>query len=595
MTVATGTRRRRIRAQATSPRHGRVDPQVDPVTAYAADVVDGRIVAGRLVRRACQRHLDDLDHGAERGLRWDADAAVTEIAFYPILRHYKGRWGPQPGKPLGDPVVLEPWQAFIVGCAFGWRRADGRRRFRLVYVEIGKKNGKTLMGAGVGIRLAFFDNEPAAEVYSAATKRDQAKLVWNDGVRMVSASPSLRRRIQPMAGMLWEPTTASKFQPLGADSDTDQGINVSAAIIDELHVHKTRDLVDNIITATAARDEPMVWVITTAGVRRESVWMEMRTDAVAVLEGMADDDSQFAYIATLDACDACRGRGSASPTIGCADCDDPFDESVWPKANPNIGVSFDVDSLREQAEAAKRSPGKLAPFLRFRMNVPTQATTRWLSIDAWDACAGEPVAVDGDGCYGGLDLASVRDLTALILVFKHEDVYDVVCRFWCPEAGVEERSRRDGVPYADWVRDGWLIATPGNVTDYDAVRNEAMALAERYTIGEIAFDRWNATQLVTQLQSEGAAMVAVSQTFMGLSAASKELDKAIAAGKVRHGGNPILRWMAGNVELEVDPQENIRPSKAKSTERIDGMVALVMAVSRWIDHGGEGPIVWTAA
>lgn len=551
-------------------------PPPHAVTQYALDVVAGRIVAGVLIRKAAERHIRDLADGAERGLWFDPAAADHAIAFFPLLRHYKGEWGPRPGHPLGDPIVLEAWEKFLVGSAFGWKRADGTRRFRAVYVEIAKKNGKTLIAAGIGTLLAFFDGEPGAEVYAVASKRDQAKLVWNDALQMVKKNPDLAKRLETLALTITDLKTASFFRPLGRDSDTDQGINPHAAIVDELHVLEDRDTVDNIETATSSRRQPMILKITTAGRKRESVWAEERADALSVLEGRATDDSMLVLIYTLD------------------EGDDPFDEKVWPKANPNLGVSVNLDTLRQQAEVAKRSPGKLAAFLRFRMNIPTAVSTKAIDLDEWDQCADEPIVPAAATVYSGLDLASVKDLTALIVVHRDaEGWYNILCRFWCPEDGVEQRSRADGVPYADWVRDGFLVATPGNVTDYDFVEAEAKTLAETYTAAEIAYDRWNASQLVTNLTSDGATMIAVSQTHAGLSAGWRELEKAVLEHKVRHGGNPILRWMAGNVEVETDAAGNQKPSKAHSSERIDGVVGLTMAIGRWIANGEVG--VWTAA
>lgn len=550
-----------------------------PVTQYALDVLAGRVVAGLLVRKACERHIEDLASGGERGLRWDLDAASKAIGFFPLLRHYKGEWGPHPGKPQGDPIVLEPWQQFVVGSAFGWKRHDGTRRFREVYLEVAKKNGKTLMAAGIGILLAFFDNEAGAEVYSIATKRDQAKFVWLDAKQMVQKNPSLAARIHAYALTLADEGTASFFRPLGRDSgEGEQGFNPHGGIVDELHVIEERDSIDNLETGVSARRQPMIWKITTAGVKRESIWAEERSDAVAVVEGRATDDSMLVLVYTLD------------------EGDDPFDEEVWPKANPNLGVSVILDTLRTQAEKAKRSPGKQAAFLRFRMNVPTGVATRAIDIDEWDACSGltadegyeawaERTFMPGRSAYGGLDLASVRDLTALILLFRDDEgIYDALCRFWCPEEGIDHRSRVDGVPYADWVRDGYLIATPGNVTDYAFVKAEHLALAEEFEIIDIGYDRWNATQLATDLQADGATMFPIAQTQAGLGPGWRELEKLILERRVRHGGHPILRWMAGNVEVETDAAGNQKPSKAKSTERIDGMVALDMAVTRWMTH-----------
>jgi phage terminase large subunit-like protein len=551
MTVSTLAPRARRKMQPPPP--------ADPVTQYALDVIAGRIMAGVLVRKACERHLRDLATGKERGLWFDAARAQKDIDFYHLLHHYKGR---------DDLIDLAPWQQFIVGSAFGWKREDGTRRFRYVYVECASKQGKSTIAGGAGLRLAFFDDEPGAEVYAAATKRDQAKIPWGAAVQMVRKSPSLRKLIQVNAGSLSQTSSASFFQPLGRDSDSDQGINPNGAIIDELHVHETRDLLDNIEKAASVRRQPMIWKITTAGRKRESVWTEERADAVAILEGRATDDATFAIIYTLD------------------EGDDPFDEAVWPKANPNLGVSVKLDFLRERAAKAQRSPGAMAAYLRYHMNVPTAVSTRAIDIDEWDQCAAEPVVPEGAHVDGGLDLASVRDLTALVLVHRDDEGFvNVLCRFWCPQDGIEQRSRIDGVPYADWVRDGFLIATPGNVTDYDYVKAEALAIGSVYEVGEIGYDRWNATQLVTDLVADGANMVAISQTHAGLSAGWRELEKAILEHKIRHGGHPVLRWMAGNVEVETDAAGNQKPSKARSTERIDGIVGLTMAIGRVIAHG----------
>lgn len=544
-------------------------PPADPVTQYALDVLAGRIVAGVLVRLACERHLSDLATGHERGLVWDAKQAQKDIDFYHLLHHYKGR---------DDLIDLVAWQQFIVGSAFGWKRADGSRRFRYVYVECASKQGKSTMAGGAGIRLAFFDGEPGAEVYAAATKRDQAKIPWNAGVQMTRKSPSLRKVIQINAGSLSQTSSASFFKPLGRDSDSDQGINASGAVIDELAFHDNRDLLDNIEKSASTRRQPMIWKITVAGVKRESVWWEERKDAVAILEGRATDDATFAIIYTLD------------------EGDDPFDEAVWPKSNPNLGVSVQLDFLRERAAKAQRSPGALAVYLRQHMNLPAQVSTRAIDIDEWDRNAEPPVIPDGATVYAGLDLASIQDLTALIVVHRDEEGFlNVDCRFWCPEVGIEHRSRVDGVPYADWVRDGFLIATPGNVTDYGYVRSEAQAIAERVDVGEIGYDRWNASQLVTDLQADGATLVPISQMHVGLAAGWRELEKAILEHKLRHGGNPILRWMAGNVEVETDSAGNQKPSKAHSTERIDGIVGLTMAIGRVIVHQEERASVYSEA
>lgn len=436
----------------------------------------------------------------------------------------------------------------------------------------------TLMGAGIALLMTFFDGEPGAEFYSLATKEDQAKLSWNDGAQFVAKNASIARQVRKVGKRLVNERSASFWMPLGRDSDIgDQGINPHGGLVDELHVLDSHDAIDNLETATSSRSQPMIWKITTAGVKRESVWADERADAISILEGRATDDSVLALVYTLD------------------EGDDPFDEAVWPKSNPNLGVSVRLDTLREQAEKAKRSPGKMAAYLRFRMNVPTSVATRAIDITEWDANADEPILKPGRAGYAGLDLASVQDLTALLLLFRDADgMYDLLCRFWCPADGITERSRRDGVPYDEWVRDGYLIATPGNVTDYAYIRREIEGLAEKYTIGEVGFDRWNATQLAVELGQDGASMIAIPQTHAGLGPAWRELEKLILDRKLRHGGHPILRWMAGNVEVETDAQGNQKPSKRHSSERIDGIMALLMALSRWMANG-DAPAIWTAA
>ena len=582
MTVSTLAPRARRKMQPPPP--------PDPITQYALDVVAGRYVTGKYVKKAAERHLSDLATGAQRGLHFDAEAGMKAVRFFALLRHYKGDLGRirTDDGGMGAFVALEAWQVFIVGSAFGWKRADGLRRFRRVYVEVAKKNGKTLLAAGLALLLAFFDGEPGAEVYSLATKEDQARLSWNDGAQFVAKNPSIGRRVRKVGKRLVHEASASFWTPLGRDSDTgDQGINPHGGIVDELHVLDNRDTIDNLETATASRSQPMIIKITTAGVKRESVWAEERADAMAVVEGRATDDAMLVLIYTLD------------------EGDDPFDEAVWPKANPNLGVSVRVDTLREQAEQAKRSPGKMAPFLRFRMNIPTAVSTRAIDIDEWDANAGNPddlayeewveaVMPAGATAYAGLDLASVRDLTALLLVHRDaEGFYNVLCRFYCPEDGIRDRSRRDGVPYEDWVRDGFLTATPGNVTDYAWVRQDVTELADRFALAEIGYDRWNASPLITDLTADGANCVPISQTHSGLAAGWVELNKAILERRVRHGGHPILRWMAGNVEVETDAAGNQKPSKRHSTEKIDGIVAFTMGVTRWVANGD--PVVWSAA
>jgi phage terminase large subunit-like protein len=535
--------------------------RVHPVTAYARKVTAGKIVAGRLVKLACERHLADLaKYRAGRGkLYFDNEAASRAIKFFTVLHHSKGEWA-------GQKFILRPWQEFIIGSIFGWKRQDGTRRFRTAYNEVGRKNGKSTISAGIALLLAFFDNEPGSECYVAATKREQAKICWSEAKRMVEATPELKKRIQIWRGVsnLSIESRAQKLEPLGADSDTLDGLNIHGAVIDELHAHKNRNMVDVIDTATGARRQPLLFEITTAGYDRQSVCWEHHDYSIKVLEGVIQDDTWFGYI-------ACADEG-----------DDWTDKKTWKKANPNLGVSVHLDDLVRKCEKAKEMPAAENAFRQKHLDEWTEQSERWISIEKWDACA-EPRAerdLLGELCFGGLDLASTRDITAFVLVFPDDGAFDLLCRFWVPDEQMRERVKTDRVPYDVWLKQGFLKTTPGNVTDYDFIREEIRELAAKYDIREIAYDRWGATQLATQLQEDGAEMVEFGQGFGSMAAPTKELERLMLDKKIRHGGHPIMRWMASNVAVKRDPADNMKIDKSKSTEKVDGMVALAMAIGR---------------
>lgn len=532
------------------------------VTEYARAVIAGTIIAGELVRRACARHLADREHAAARGLHFDEAAAERAIEFYRLLPHIEGEWA----QDQAAGIELEPWQAFIVGSLFGWKRADGARRFRTAYVEVARKNGKSTFAAPIGLLLAFFDGEPGAEVYAAATKKDQARIVWNKARQMVTRRPYLKDRIRAFVGNLHDERTASKFEPLGADEDTLDGLNIHGAIVDELHAHKTRGVVDVLETGTGARRQPLIVYITTAGYDRHSVCWSHHEYSRRVVDGTIADDTWFGYVAALD------------------DGDDWRDPAVWPKANPNLGVSVKLDTLEAACRRAQEIPSEQQEFRRKRCNQWTESAERWLDLDAWDACSGEPVDPDsliGRTCYGGLDLSSTLDLTSYALLFPEPDGgYTVLLRNFVPADNVRRRAERDRVPYQVWIDAGYITATPGNVVDYDAVEAAVLADWQRYDLKEVAIDRWNSTATQTRLAGEGVTVVPFGQGFASMTAPSKELERLVMEGKLRHGANPVLRWAAGNVVALHDPAGNIKPDKARSTERIDPIVAVIMALGR---------------
>lgn len=536
---------------------------------YVEDVLAGRQVACKWVRLACERHVRDLETGAERGLWFDARAAQVVIAFFSLLKHSKGEWA-------GRPVVLEPWQQFVLANIFGWKRADGTRRFRTAILEVARKNGKTTMAAGVGLYLLVADGEPGAEVYSAATKRDQARLSHSEATRMAKASPQLRREVRIFKDNIHIPDTASKFEPLGADSDTMDGLNVHGAIVDEIHAHKSRDTWDLLETATGARRQPLMFGISTSGFDRQSLFFSQHEYTEKVLQGVVEDDSWFGICFTID------------------EEDDWQDEGVWVKANPNLGVSKKWDDMRRKAARAREMPSAQNAFQRLELDIWTHAETKWVNLEHWRACG---KAVDANGlrgrtCYGGLDLSSNTDTSALVLMFPpqtEEDDYVVLCRFWIPEESMHERVRRDRVPYDVWVRQGFMTATPGNVIDYEWILDQIYEDANMFDIQELAFDRWGATKIQTELMELFGEefLVGFGQGFVSMSAPMKELEKLILGHRVAHGNNPVLTWMADNLVAREDPAGNIKPDKEKSRERIDGMVALIMALDRATRH--EGP------
>lgn len=529
---------------------------------YCDDVLSGRIVACKWVRLACERHRRDLATGASRGLRFDERRAQLPIAFFSLLKHSKGEWA-------GRTISLEPWQQFMLWVLFGWVRADGTRRFRTAYLEVARKNGKTTLAAGIGLYLMLADGEPGAEVYSAATKRDQARLSHAEATRMAKASPAVRREVRIFKDNIHIQDTASKFEPLGADADTMDGLNVHGAIIDELHAHKTRDTWDVLETATGARRQPILFAITTAGYDRQSVCWQQHEYTEKVLERVIDDDAWFGMIFTLD------------------EGDDWQDDRVWIKANPNLGVSKKWDDMRRKAARAREMPAALNAFLRLELDVWTQSDVRWVPFDHWQACG---QAVDADGlrgrkCYAGLDLSSTTDVSAWVLVFppeSPEDSYLVLPRFFIPQESMVERVRRDRVPYDAWVRNGYLTATHGNVIDYEFILAQVDADAQAYDIQEVAFDRWGASRIQTQLMDRGGDewLVQFGQGFASMSPPMKELEKLILGHKIAHGNNPVLNWMAANLVADTDAAGNIKPDKQRSREKIDGMVALIMALDR---------------
>lgn len=554
----------------------------DRATAYATAVVGGTVVANYLIRLACERHLRDLEQGAARGLRWDRETAERHIQFFPdVLRLAEG-------EHQGRPFTLEPFQAFIVGSLFGWKRRNGFRRFRTAYIEIAKGSGKTPLAAGIGLELLTIDGEASAEVYSAAVTKDQAKLCFRDAERMVEASPELARRIEITVNNLAHLASGSFFRPVSSEHRGLDGKRVHGAIIDELHEHPTSIVVDKMRAGTKGRRQALIVEITNSGYDRHSVCYQHHEYSEKILQGVIDNDEWFAFVCGLDPCAACRDEGRTQPKDGCEACDDWRDPRVWPKANPNLGVSIQPSYLEEQVREAIGMPAKQNMVKRLNMCIWTEQADKWVDVALWDEGAGDPLdlaALAGRSCYAGLDLSSTTDLTALVLLFPPPadgEPYVVVPHFFVPAENVALRARKDRVPYDVWLRDEHLTATEGNVVDYRAIRHRVHEVAEAYDLRELVFDRWNSSQLITELMDDGITCVPLGQGFASYAAPAREFEMLVQSRRIRHGGHPVLRWCVSNVAAATDPAGNRKPDKSKSTERIDGVTGLLMALARAI-------------
>jgi phage terminase large subunit-like protein len=535
---------------------------VCPVKAYAEGVVGEKYPACKWVRLACERHLSDLRNGGGRGLVWDGAAAAHALEFFGWLKHSKGRWN-------SEPFVLSPWQEFIVGSLFGWRLRSGLRRFRQALVEVPRKNGKTTLAAAIALYLFLCDGEAGAEVYSVATKRDQAKLVFEDAKALIAACPEIAEIVERYRYSIQIPDARSKFEPLASDSDTLDGLNPFVAICDEIHAWKSRDLWDVLLTGMGAREQPLALAITTAGDFSESIYNELHNDAEQMLDGVVADDSYFAFIASADV------------------DDDWTDPKCWEKANPNLGVSLKVEELADAIEKAKRRPSSANKTKRLRLNMRTAALNAWLRLDLWDKCGGlviDPSEYLGRDCYGGLDIANTSDLTSLVWVFpwgdhKGRPVYRIIPRFWCPtdcDTHVAEKLRRRLLP---WIDAGFVESTEGNSIDFEAVESVVAEDAKRFNVLGLAYDPFNCEKTAQDLnKSCGIETVRFPQNIGRYNEPSVELERAVADGRLIHGGNPVLRWMASNAITVTNGAGHIMPSRKKSRDKIDGIAALVMGI-----------------
>jgi phage terminase large subunit-like protein len=503
-----------------------------------------------------------------------ARADRVRYFFSRFLRHSKGQFA-------GRKFELLPWQwEQVVAPLYGWRRPDGSRRFRRFGIAVPKKNGKSTLLSGLSLYHLLGDGEPGPEVYSAGASRDQAAIIYAEAANMAEASDALAARldVRRSGKRIVYPGGAGVFQALSADVPTKEGLNASCTLVDELHAQKTRDLWNVLRYAGAARRQPLLGWITTAGYDRASLCYDEWRYALAVLRGQEIDT---AFLPVIYAADA---------------ADDWTAEATWRKANPSYGVTLSADDFAADCHEAQRSPVQENAFKRYRLNLWTQQDVKWISEAAWDKCRGEWGAADTRKlpCWAGLDLAATTDLIAFALLWRGKDRSYLKTWFWCPQGALKRRERENRERLAAWSRAGHLCVTDGDVADYNVIRRDINEIRRAHVFSEIGIDPWNASQLATDLQADGHDVTWVRTGFASISPATKEFEKLVLGNAVVHDGNPVMSWCVGNCQVEQDASGNLKPSKRRSPEKIDGVVASVTALARAIAEKPKKPSVYNS-
>jgi phage terminase large subunit-like protein len=547
---------------------------MDYTTLYANDVISGKQLACKYVILACERHVNDLKRAKKKDFEYtfNIELANKWFTLYSYLRLWKGEWA-------GNEFILEPWQKFIIGSLFGWVRKDnGVRRFKKAYIEMARKNAKTTLMAGIAIGMMTIDGEHGAQVYAGATKEDQAKIVVNDVANIVRNSPiimfdeddgSENFKIYSVNGQARRVVFSgsnSFMSPVGRDSKSLDGLDVSCGIIDEYHAHPTDDLKQVIESGMGARKQPLLCIITTAGFNKQGPCYQYRRMITEVLEGIKHDENTFGIIYTLD------------------DEDDWQNPESWIKSNPNLNVSVKPEFLKTELTDALNQPSKQTAFLTKNLNLWVDAPTVWIPNDVWDACEDYHTIDELSGeCYAALDLASTGDITALMLYFPELNYFKPV--FFCPKETASKREKKDSVPYTLWAREGWLNLTDGGggkVTDYNYIKTFLQELNPAIELKRIAFDKWNSSQLINDLKDVGLPCEPYSQALSHMSYPTKEFEKMVMGKQLKHDGSPVMAWMMKNVALMTDSNDNIKIDKKKSHEKVDGPVSAVMALGQCI-------------
>ncbi len=549
------------------------DRYVQAARRYMQDVIAGRVPACKWTRLAVERQMHDLARplSADWPYVFDVERAQRPCRFIELLPHIKGKWARE-----GRLIELEDWQCFIITTVFGWvHHSTGLRRYREGYVEVPRKNAKSTLSSGLALYMLSADGEQGAEVYSAATTRDQARIVFDDSKAMADRVPDLRTYlgVVVLQHSITVAATSSKYTPLAAEGSTLDGLNVHFAVIDELHAHKNRAVYDVIDTARGAREQSLLWNITTAGTDRSGICYERRTHATKVLDGVITDPALFGIIYTID------------------DTDDPFQPSSWAKANPNWGKSVLEDDMVAAARKAEAMPSSLANFLTKRLNVWVNGESAWMDMRAWERCAQPGLSLDdvpeGTPVWMGLDLAQKRDFAALVAVFQQDGKWHVCTRLYLNELAVQESGNAH---LSGWARQGYVQVTDGDITDFDVVAEDMRAICRKCDVQEIAFDPALSMYFATKLIEEGLPLVEITQRALFFTPPLIQVENLVHERKLVHDANPVMNWMVSNLVVKVSKFNELRaPTKERPENKIDGPIAMLMALGRAMANADPEP------
>lgn len=505
---------------------------------------------------------------------FDKDSADRAVEFVETFIHHSK------GDLTGQKFILEKWQKEeIIMPIFGWKHKEsGLRKYRTCYVEIPRKNGKSSLGAALALYLLFADSERGAEIFSCAGDRNQASIIFDLAKNMIHLDPELRNRAKVFRSSIVNEAKGNTYKVLSSEAKLQHGHNAHGVFFDELHTQPNRELYDTMVTSQAARSQPLFFSMTTAGSSKTdgNICWEIHDYAVKVKDGIINNETFL-------------------PVIYAADEDDDITKTkTWKKANPNFNVSIKKDYFIKEAKKAIDIVSYENTFKRLHLNIWTSSYSKWISDSIWleNQKEFDIKELEGKECWGGLDLASTRDLSSFVLWFPMDEGFVILPFFWCPREAIYTRVMKDRLPYNEWERKGFLNVSDGDVQDYEFIRMKINSLREKYNIQSIAFDRWNSSALVVNLLNDGAELSPFGQGYASMSAPTKELEKMILRKELNHLGNPVLRWQLQNVQIQTDAAENIKVNKQKSSEKVDGIVATIMALGEWLTDESEGDSIY---